>query len=81
MKKIRINIELDPNPNPRSNEKLIEGKPVFESFLEVSGIDVETHRKICPETFTPFMLGVIVDEEKFSKYIAENKLNYQILND
>ena len=79
MKKIKINIELYPIPNPKSNEDTIEGKTVFESFLEVSGIDVETHRKICPETFTPYMMGVVVDEEKFTKYIADNDVDYEIV--
>lgn len=79
MKKIKINIKLDPNPNPKSNEKTIEGKTIFESFLEVSGIDVETHRKICPKTFTPYMMGVVVDEEKFTKYIAVNDVDYEIV--
>ena len=79
MKKIRINIKLDPNPNPKSNEKIIEGKTLIESFLEVSGIGLETHRKICPKTFTPYIMGIVIDEEKFAKYITENDIDYEIV--
>ena len=73
MRSIKIKIQLAKNVT----HKKYSPETCREEFLKDSGIDVEVYRKICPETFTPFMLGNILDEEKFSKYIIENDLDYQ----
>jgi hypothetical protein len=75
MRNIRINIEIAKN----KNHKTYTLETVVEEFLKDSGILISTDRRICPKSYTPYINATILDEDKFSKYISENELNYEIL--
>lgn len=74
MRNIKLKIQLARN----ENHKRYIPETYREEFLNDSGIDV-TSRSFCTETFVPMYLGNILDEEKFTKYIAENDVDYEIV--
>lgn len=74
MRSIKLKIQLARN----ENHKRYTPETYREEFLNDSGIDV-TSRSFCTETFVPMYLGNIFDEEKFTKYIAENDVDYEIV--
>ncbi len=77
MRNIKIHIQLAKATVP---QKSYNSETYVEEFLEDSGIFVSANRRICPKTFTPYIDGTILDEDKFSKYIEEHDyLNYEIV--
>ena len=74
MRSIKLKIEISKN----ENHKRYTLETYRDEFLKDSGIDVTT-RSFCTDTFVPMYLGNILDEDKFTKYIAENNVTYEIV--
>ena len=74
MRNIKLKIQLARN----ENHKRYTPETYREEFLNDSGIDV-TSKSFCTDTFCPMYLGNILNEEKFTKYVAENDVDYEIV--